>query len=138
MIILNFSHPLTQEQKEQIRQKAGISKNDWNNSRVIRVNCYINIEKDLPRQINQILENIPNYVWNGHVMIVPPPIAHSAILISIGIRERCGYYPQAIRIKRVTKSLPPKFVVAEVIDLNNFKEKSRSMRDKKSITTVEI
>ena len=138
MIILNFSHPLTDYQKEQIRKKLSMPVSEWKKSKIVRVDCYINIDRSLPSQINKILDGLPAKVWHQHIAFVPPPIAHSAILIMISIRERCGYYPQSIRIKREKKSLPPQYVVAEVIDLNSFRETSRAKREKTKIVETSL
>ena len=138
MIILNFSHPLTDNQKEQIRKKLSVSIKEWHESKILRINCYINIDRPLSEQINNILDNIPENVWHKHILFIPPPIAHSAILITISIRERCGYYPQSIRIKRERKSLPPRYVIAEVINLNDFREQSRAKRQKSQVITTSL
>jgi len=135
MIILNFSHSLTERQEEQIKVIMNISDKAWKDSKIMRINCYLDIEKSLPDQVDGILSQIPDDVWTDRILVVPPPIAHSAILIMIGISSKCGYFPEAIRIKRKKGSNPPEYVVAEIIQLQAFKDRMRAKRFNKKIYT---
>ena len=134
MIILNFSHPLTDKQQEQIKMVTNTSDSEWNRSQVLRVDCYIDIDRNLDNQIEKILSRIPD-IWNNRILVVPPPIAHSAILISLGVYAKCGYFPEAIRIKKKRRSKPPEYVVAEIIELQSFKDRMRAKRENRKIVT---
>jgi len=138
MIILNFSHELTDKQEESIRKLTNTSDEEWNKSKTYRVKCYINIEKNLDDQIDEILSNIPDMWTNNRILVVPPPIAHSAIMILLGIYSKCGFFPETIRIKKRKGSTPPEYVVAEIIALQEFKDRMRAKRQNQKIIVKNI
>ena len=130
MRILNFSYTLTETQEKQIQKLLNLNDDEWQEVDIRRIEARLNIDKDMQKQIERILASIPMSLkeWQAKpVMIVPPPIAHSAILIAVGIFSICGYFPPIIRRKKQQNTLPPQFVVAEIIELDAFKNKARSI-----------
>ena len=131
MHILNFSHPLTDPQKKQIQAALKITDDEWRNTKIHSIKCFLDMDKNLVPQVERILRSIPlsvEQLTSEQVVIVPPPIAYSAILLMVGLFAICGYYPPVIRRKKQIGSIPPQYVVAEIVHIDAFKDKARSLR----------
>lgn len=141
MILLNFSHALTNQQEGEIRKLLSIPDKEWEKRKTIRVDCFLNINSDFSPQAEKILDSIPmkDDEWTEErLVVVPPPISHSAILIILGIFAKCGYLPEIVRIKKKPKSTPPIYMVAEIIELQPYKDKMRSKRSSQKIVVKEF
>jgi len=44
------------------------------------------------------------------------------------IHGRCGYFPPIVRLRPIKDSLPPRFEVAEILNLNAVRETARTKR----------
>jgi hypothetical protein len=44
------------------------------------------------------------------------------------LHGRCGYFPAAVRLRPVPDSVPPRFEVAEIVNLQAVREKARGRR----------
>ena len=57
------------------------------------------------------------------IVFMPPAIAQAAILVTIELNKKCGYFPRMVRLKKSLADLQPKHILAEVINLELAKAK---------------
>jgi len=126
MLLLNFAHPLTQEQIAQIEALTG--------QQVVRV-------VDVPSQIDPHQALAPQVVamadaaglapaqWQTEPLLVNlPSLNFSAACLLAELHGRMGYFPPALRLRPVKDAVPPRFEVAEVMNLQAVREGARSRR----------
>ncbi|GAB4537438.1 MAG: CRISPR-associated protein Csx15 [Anaerolineales bacterium] len=126
MLILNFSHPLTEDQKQQIESLTG--------QPIAKV-------RDVPSQMDltqpfapQIAEKVaalgltPQDWQNTPILIVPPALNFAAATLLAELHGRMGYFPPVVRLRPVPEALPPRYEVAEIINLQAVREQARRSR----------
>lgn len=126
MMLLNFGHPITEEQKEQIRYLTGKSVRE-----IIEIKTQFDHQLPFTRQINSLVEEIcfPSLRWQTEPLLINLPSFNViAALLIAELHGRMGYFPPILRLKPVEGSLPPRFAVAEVINLQNIRETAREKR----------
>ena len=126
MIILNFAHPLTAEQQEQIEQMTEIAIREIHD-----VSCQFDNNRPFPPQIADIVEKIPLSAdaWQTEALLInPPSYAPAASTLLAELHGRSGYFPTFIRIRPVANSVVPRFEVAEIIDLQQVRAEARFKR----------
>lgn len=126
MIILNFSHPLTTEQQKQIVEMTGQPLD-----RVIDIPSQIDNQQPLFPQIFAMTEaaGLSPQQWQGEEILVnPPALSASATALLAVLHGRMGYFPPVLRIRPVAGATPPRFEVAEVLNLHEFRNAARLQR----------
>ncbi len=126
MIVLNFSHPLTEEQTVQLEALSGEK---------------IAVVKDLPvafdnakpfaAQVRELADSCglsPEEWQTERILIVPPSLNFIAVTLIAELHGRMGYFPPIVRIRPVEGAVPPKFEVAEIIDLQTVRDRARKER----------
>jgi len=116
---------------ESIREALDIKQKDWKNVEVYKVSCSLRIDKPFEPQIISSIDsaNLTQEQWETErLLVVPPSISHAAILVMIEVWTRAGYLPQIVRIKRKSGSQPPVYVFAEILSLQEFRDKARGTR----------
>lgn len=127
MLILNFSHPLTDEQRAQIEALAGEKIAD-----VIVIPSQMDNNQPFAGQIAAKVAEIPLSPedWQTKpILIIPPALNFSAAVLLAHLHGLMGYFPPIVRTRPVPDALPPRFEVAEIINLQAVREKARQGRD---------
>ena len=96
MVIINFSHPLTDKHIEQIKTFTG-----RNIERVIEINSQINSQKPLVPQVVELVERAgfsPAEWQTLPLLINPPSLNFIAVALMAHLHGRCGYFPDALRL----------------------------------------
>jgi len=126
VIVLNFSHPLTPEQLEKIEdltsQKISVVKE-------IPVS-FENMGSFVP-QVKALADECaltPEEWQTQEILIVPPSLNFIAVTLIAELHGRMGYFPPIVRIRPVEGAVPPKFEVAEIIDLQAVRDRARKER----------
>lgn len=114
MILLNFSHPLLPDHMRQIKELAGRKV-----ERVIEVHSQIDAQQPLAPQEWQSLP----------ILVNPPSLNYSAALLMAELHGRMGYFPPCVRLRPVKDALPPRFEVAEIMNLQAVRDAARKTRD---------
>lgn len=126
MILLNFGHPLTQDQLVAIETATGQTAID-----VHEVKTHFDHERPFPDQITQLVNSlhIDSQTWQTRPILINPP-AHNAIAVTLlaELHGRMGYFPAIIRLKPIPGSLPPQFEFAEIINLQAIRDRARTHR----------
>lgn len=126
MILLNFSHPLTAAHLAAVRAQTGQAEVE---ERLIHAQA----DPDAPFapqaaaladaaalspaewQTEQILLNAPSYNFLAAALLAE-------------LHGRMGYFPPVLRMKPVTGALPPRFDVAEILNLQAIRDQARTRR----------
>ncbi len=125
MLILNFSHPLTDDQQAQIETIANTSIEEV---RTIRVQ--INQEEPLEPQITSIVDSagLSSEEWQTFPLLINPPgYAPAAFVLLAELHGRIGHFPSLIRL-RPKPGPVTSFEVAELLNLQSIREAARKRR----------
>jgi len=128
MIILNFSHPLTDLHLKQIEIMSG-----ERISRIIAVPVNFDNDKSYAEQVIFLVDRIgltPRQWQNEAILLNPPSFNYIVVVLLAELHGRMGYFPPCIRLRPVDESLPPRFEVAEILNLNKIRERARMWRSK--------
>ncbi len=126
MILLNFSHPLTEKQMNAIKEQTG-----WLDFDLFGIKTHFDRERPFPDQITELVNSldIPPPTWQTEqILINPPTLNVIAVTLLVELHGRMGYFPAIIRLKPVPGSLPPQFEFAEIINLQSIRDKARAQR----------
>lgn len=126
MILLNFSHPLTAAQADQIAALTGQPIADL---------------RDLPTQFDEQQPFAPQLAalmatidltpaqWQGEpILVVLPSLNFIAAALLAELHGRTGYFPPVVRTRPVAGSMPRRYEVAEILDLQALREAARRQR----------
>lgn len=126
MVLINFSHPFTPEQLQQIRELTGKEI-----ERLIDVDAQIDLQGPIVPQIVAMVDRVgltPQEWQTLPIIVNPPSLNFSAVVLMAELHGRCGYFPAAVRLRPVSGAVPPKFEVAEIVNLQVVREEARKRR----------
>ncbi len=125
MLVLNFSHPLTDEQQEKIRELA-----KTHIDRFLDVHVQIDQEEPLESQIRDIVDKIglSSEDWQRTSLLINPPgYAPAACMLMAELHGRIGHFPTLIRL-RPRDEIVTTYEVAESLNLQSVRDSSRKHR----------
>jgi hypothetical protein len=126
MIVVNFSHPLTPDQLPRIAAETGSAP-----ERVIDVPAQFEGEPPFGEQVRALVDGVglsPAEWQTLPLLVNPPAFAPIAAVVLAHLHALIGHFPPTPRIGPVGDAVPPRFVVAEVIDLNAVRDAARRGR----------
>ncbi|PWH13633.1 MAG: hypothetical protein DDG59_14025 [Anaerolineae bacterium] len=126
MIILNFSHPLTEQQLTQIQQMVSEPI-----ERVIPLAVHFDNTLSFLPQLEKLMRQIPIQAeeWQSlSILVNPPSLNFITALVLAELHGRMGYFPPILRLRPVEGALPPRYEVAEVLNLQQVREAARKQR----------
>ena len=126
MILLNFSHPLTPEHLTTIET---LTKNSV--AQVLDLPIHFDQSQPFQPQLQKVLEGVPlaPQEWQTAAIVVNlPSYNYIAAMTLAELHGRMGYFAPIIRLKPVDGALPPRFEVAEVINLQAMRDAARKER----------
>jgi hypothetical protein len=127
MLLLNFSHPLTPAQLAQLEMLTGAGV-----ERVIVVQAQFDTQQPFVPQVEAMLASVPLTAeeWQtAPILVVPPALNFITAVLLAELHGRMGYFPAIARLRPVLDSVPPRFEVAEVINLQAVREGARRQRE---------
>jgi hypothetical protein len=109
MIIVNFGHPITAKQQEQITRLAGPI------DRIIDVSSQINMTQPLAPQITEIIQKagLTDQEWQQAIINLPA-LSTSTYLFLHWYVTQFGRWPRVLRIIS-SGTTPPDFIVSEIL-----------------------
>ncbi len=128
MILLNFSHPITDAQRGQIEALLG---NHGAIAREIALMPQFDEQQPFGPQVDSLLAQIDltPAQWQGEpILVVLPSLNFIAALLLAELHGRMGYFPPIVRTRPVAGALPRRFEVAEILDLQGRREAAREAR----------
>ena len=126
MLLLNFSHPLTEDQRAQIEALTGEKI-----AEVREIPSQMDVTQPFEPQISARVAAIalsPEDWQTRPILIVPPALNFAAVTLIAHLHGRMGYFPPIVRTHPVPEALPPRFEVAEIINLQAVRERARQTR----------
>lgn len=126
MTIINFTHPITEEQKAQIENLTGQTV-----LQVIDVPAQFDNELPFDQQAVELVDDVglTSTDWQSLSLIVNlPSLSPISATVIAELHGRMGYFPAVLRLRPVQNSTPPRFEVAEIINLQAVRDAARSKR----------
>ncbi len=125
MLILNFTHPLTDEHKTQIKALT-----NQPIDAIQTISVQIDQSESLEPQIRAIVDAVPltSEEWQTRTLLINPPgYAPAAFVLLAELHGRIGHFPTLIRLR--PKSGPvTTYEVAELLNLQTIRETARTRR----------
>lgn len=126
MLIINFTHPLTEPQRSQIESLAGLSIEE-----VRTISVQIDQTEALASQVVAIVDavGLSGEEWQTRPLLINPPgYAPAAFVLLAELHGRIGHFPALIRLRPVADSVPTRYEVAELLNLQAVREQARYRR----------
>lgn len=126
MIILNYAHPITAAQQEQIIALTG-----QHIDRLLDIPCQIDQQQPLLPQIIAMADaaGLSPQQWQSEAILVNlPALNFSAAALLAELHGRMGYFPPVLRIRPIAGALPPRYEVAEILNLQVLRDEARTRR----------
>jgi len=126
MILLNFSHPLTHEQVKEIEAITGQAV-----AEVRHVPAQFDPQQPFTPQVEALAETCrltPEEWQTTPLLVVPPSLNFITAALLAELHGRMGYFPSVVRLRPVEGSVPTRYQVAEVINLQQVRDKARHGR----------
>jgi hypothetical protein len=125
MLILNFTHPLTDEHKAQIEALASVSIDE-----VRTISVQIDQAQPLGPQISAIVDaaQLSSQEWQTRPLLINPPgYAPAAFVLLAELHGRIGHFPTLLRLR--PKSGPvTTYEAAELLNLQAIRNEARKYR----------
>jgi len=125
MLILNFTHPLTPEQRAQIETLAHTSIEE-----IRTIPVQIDQTEPLEPQITTIVDavGLSSEEWQTRSLLINPPgYAPAAFVLLAELHGRIGHFPSLIRLRPKTGPMTS-YEVAEILNLQTIRETARKRR----------
>ncbi|MFV9506740.1 MAG: CRISPR-associated protein Csx15 [Oscillochloridaceae bacterium umkhey_bin13] len=126
MLLLNYAHPLTADQLDQIAALAGAPP-----SAVVAIAVQIDRAAPLDMVACQLADaaGLDGSAWQTTPLLINPPgLAPVALALLAELHGRCGYFPPILNLRPVAGSLPPRFEVAAIVNLQQLRDQARGRR----------
>jgi hypothetical protein len=126
MLLLNFAHPFTPAQLEQLAKLSGAAV-----ERVLDLRTQFDHTRPFVEQAHALVEQagLTPAQWQTTPLLVNPPALNVvACLVLAEMHGRMGYFPTVVRLRPVPGTTPPAFEVAELLNLHHVREQARAQR----------
>jgi len=126
MLLLNFSHPLTPEQRAQIETLAGQTLD-----RILDLPSQVDTTLPLPPQIKSMLDQagLTSLEWQTlPLLVILPALNFSAAVMLAELHARLGHFPAVVRLRPVPNTVPTIYEAAELMDLQTVRDQARADR----------
>ena len=126
MILLNYSHPLTPDQLAQLEALAGQAI-----ERRIEIMAQFDHARPFAEQAAELADRagLSAAEWQTAAIIVNlPSYNFAAAALLAHLHGRMGYFPAIVRLRPIAGATPPRFEVAEIINLQDVRESGRQER----------
>lgn len=126
MLILNYSHPLTPDQLSQLEALTGAAI-----AEVREITAQLDLEAPFAPQavaLADAAQLTPEQWQTTPLLLVPPALNFAAVALLAELHGRMGYFPPVVRLRPVAGALPPRYEVAEIINLQAVRDTARKKR----------
>jgi hypothetical protein len=126
LVLVNFSHPITEAQRAQIATAAGLD-----DLSLIDVPTHFDTEAAYGPQAEALMAaaGLTPTEWQTLPIIVNLPSFNViAALVLARLHGLMGHFPAIVRMRPVEGAIPPRFAFAELIDLNAHRVRAASQR----------
>jgi hypothetical protein len=127
MLILNFSHPLTPDQRAQIEALAGTHIEEIRTIPV-QINQAELLEPQIVAIVNEV--GLSSEEWQTRQFLINPPgFAPAAFVLLAELHGRMGHFPTLIRLRPKPGAVTA-YEVAELLNLQAVREAARTRRQR--------
>lgn len=126
MILINFTHPLTPDQRIAVEQLTGHPV-----ERLVERMAHFDQAQPFADQVRALVEAsglTPEEWQSAPIIINPPALAAIAVTLLAELHGRMGYFPPVVRLRPIEGALPPRYEVAEIINLQQVRDRARETR----------
>lgn len=126
MNILNFAHPLTPKQIEQITSVVGTAPDAVTDIRV-----QLDLEAAFQPQIVALVDSLgltPEQWQTGGWLVALPSLNYAAAVLLAELHGRMGHFPAMLRLRPVAGALVTEYDVAEIVNLEAVRSSARTRR----------
>ncbi|HEU4326773.1 MAG TPA: CRISPR-associated protein Csx15 [Roseiflexaceae bacterium] len=124
-LLLNYAHPLTPEQAAQVAALLG-------EAPAVRD---LAVQVDRARPLAEVARELADTAglrpeeWQTAALVLnPPALAPLALALIAELHGRCGGFPAIINVRPVAGSLPTRYEVAEILNLQALRDAGRTRR----------
>ncbi|SRR6266852_3702460 len=125
MLVLNFSHPFTDEQREQIMALAHTPIDE-----IRTIPVQIDQEKPLEPQIIKTVDavKLSSEEWQTRPLLINPPgYPPAAFVLLAELHGRIGQFPSLVRLRPKHEAVTT-YEVAELLNLQTVRDAARTRR----------
>lgn len=125
MLILNYAHPFTDEQ---LAQLSNILQSI---PEVCPLQCHVDRTRplsDIARELADATGLTPDEWQTTPLVVNLPALSPVAAALLAELHGRCGYFLPVLNIRPIPDTLPPRFEVAEILNLQALRDSARTHR----------
>ena len=125
MRILNYSHPLTADHIAQLEARTGEPVDE-----VRELPTHLDLDRPFAEQATALANaaDLTPEAWQTTPLLVVLPSLNFAAAALLAELHGRGYFPPVVRLRPVPGALPPRFEIAEIINLQAIREQARTRR----------
>lgn len=126
MLILNYAHPITADQRSQIEALIGGPISD-----IKQIKTHVDLAQPFAPQIIALADaaGLSGEEWSGAPLLInPPALNFAAVALLAELHGRMGYFPACLRMRPIEGSIPPRYEVAEILNLQDIRHAARGRR----------
>ena len=126
MLILNYAHPLTKAQREQLQPHL-----DQSIDEVREIPTQLDLDAPFAPQATALADaaGLTPEAWQTEpLLLVLPALNYAAAALLAELHGRMGYFPPIVRLRPVEGALPPRYEVPEVLNLQALRAAARKRR----------
>ena len=126
MIVINFSHPLSKDHIDQIEEISQQTIEE-----VIEIAVQFDNHQPFAPQLDGLLSSLSISAedWQQQpILINPPSLNFITALLLAELHGRMGYFAPILRTRPIAESLPPRYEVAEILNLQAIRDQARKKR----------
>jgi hypothetical protein len=126
VILINFGHPLTDEQRAQLDTLAGQPV-----ERIVDVPTQFDHRHPFPDQVRALVDGLelsPAEWQTLPILVNPPALNAIAVTLLAELHGRMGHFPAIVRLRPVANSPVTRYEVAEIVNLQAVRDAARGRR----------
>jgi len=123
MILLNFSHPITEPQLVRIEELTTASVDE-----IRTIPAHFDNQQPFGEQVRALADAAglsPEEWQTTPILINPPAYNFAAVMLFAELHGRMGHFPAIVRVRPVRDAIPPRYEVAEIVDLQAMRNAAR-------------
>ncbi|XWX03073.1 CRISPR-associated protein Csx15 [Aggregatilineales bacterium SYSU G02658] len=126
MTLLNFSHPLTEAQRQQLAALIGQPV-----EQVIEVKSHFDVMEPFGPQVVALVDGLgitPEQWQRDAWLVMLPSLNYAAGVVLAELHGRMGHFPAIVRLRSVPGLVLTEYEVAEIINLESVRQQARTKR----------
>lgn len=124
-LLLNFSHPLTDEQRQDLEKRIGSVPEER------KIEVQVPPQTSMTQAATALVDglNLSAEQWQiTPLLIVPPGFSILASVLLAELHGRIGHFPTVVVIRSVPDAPVQTYAIAELINLQQVRERARERR----------